>query len=127
MVASGRDIYQLVEHALRNAKTPQTCSQLMEVEGIRETALHEFDTQDVQEASNKLSNLLGDLWRRGVLERSPADPSLRGKARFAYSWATTSLPQTSPRARERPAIKITEKDNAVVIEVDDIIINIRRR
>lgn len=127
IAATGRDIYQLVEHALRSADRPQTCSQLMESETIRDTALYEFNTQDVQEATNKLSNLLGDLWRRGLLERTPADPALRGKARFAYRWAQTVLPQLSSRVKERPALRITEKDNSVVIEVDDIVINIRRR
>lgn len=62
IAATGGDIYQLVEHALRSADRPQMCSQLMESETIRDTALYEFNTQDVQEATNKLSNLLGDLW-----------------------------------------------------------------
>lgn len=127
-IASGRDIYQLVEHALRQSPEPMACSQLMEIDTIRETALREYDTEDVQEATNKLSNLLGDLWRRGLLERTAAAPSLRGKARFAYSWAQTALPRISSRVvKERPALKITEKDNAVVIDVDNITITIKRR
>jgi hypothetical protein len=132
-IRSERTIYQLVETHLRKQDSPITCVDLMDIPEIRKEAVAEFGgpDKDVRVATNKLSDTLGFMWRRGLLTRYPAPQSERSLARFAYAWASTkSEPSTRPipppvRSVGKSAINIKEHEEGVEIEFDKFIIYIK--
>ena len=79
-IKSTDSIYQVIEEALKGVTTPQTCVDLMNNPVIRAAAMKRFNA-DLQLSTNKLSDTLGFMWRRGLLQRYPSsDPT--SMARF---------------------------------------------
>jgi hypothetical protein len=73
------EIYSVLERHLRAAgDTPQTCVDLLEHSDIRA----------ITDDTNRISNYLGHMWRKGLLQRHIAPPSNLSMARFAYTWKT---------------------------------------
>lgn len=119
-IKSDEALYNIVEDVLGNAELPMTCAELMDIPSIRKAAIKRFG-DDVQVATNKLSDMLGFMWRRQVLERYQAPPS-RSMARYAYKLAersvevsTDPLPPPVPLAT-RPHFTISEQNGDVLIE-----------
>jgi hypothetical protein len=129
MINSMDDIYNVIERALRSLNEPATCVRLMEMNDVRQAALAEFG-DDVQLATNKLSDTLGFMWRRGVLDRFPAPRGNGTKARFAYMFKKEKVASLSPLpspASKKPTFTITETDSDVTIEFDHVTLIVRRR
>ena len=86
-IKSDRPIYGLIEKHLKVNKQPVTCNALMDIDEIRLEALNEFGeaNQDLQLATNKMSDVLGFMWRRGVLTRFPAPRYGTSFARYSYT------------------------------------------
>lgn len=85
---------------------------------IRKETLLEFGgkERDVRVATNKLSDTLGFMWRRGLLTRYPAPRGELSFARFAYSWASNS--KDEPAGPISPPIRSTKgfpEDNMLVL------------
>ena len=70
-IKSTDSIYQVIEEALNGVTTPQTCVDLMNNPVIRAAAMKRFNA-DLQLSTNKLSDTLGFMWRRGLLQRYPS-------------------------------------------------------
>lgn len=70
-IRSADPLYPLVTKALEESDSPQTCAMLMDRFDIRSAACARFG-DDIRVATYKLSNLLGFMWRKGLLLRSPA-------------------------------------------------------
>lgn len=85
-IKSDKTIYQVLERHLREADGPLTCVDLMDRNDVRAEALKEFGgkERDVRQATNKLSDALGFMWRRGLLTRFPAPKGSHSLARFSY-------------------------------------------
>ena len=95
-------IYDVVEAAMTGLVQPITVAELMEIPSVRTAAIEKFGA-DIQVSTNKLSDMLGFMWRRGVLERYPASSSIT-MARFAYMLkeAASTEPKAIPNAKPRP-------------------------
>lgn len=119
-IKSQRPIYDLVEGKLRKAKRPMTCSELMDDPAIREEAVSEFGgpDNDVQQASNKLSDVLGFMWRKGVLMRYPAPKDSLSFARYAYEFI---VQPEQPLKAVPPPVKLKTKTLLGVVEHDDCV------
>ena len=65
-IRSDRGIYQLLEKHLRAAAYAMTCVNLMGINEIRKAAVEIYGgtDKDVRIATNKLSDVLGFMWRR---------------------------------------------------------------
>jgi hypothetical protein len=74
-------IYQVIEKILKASKKPLTCVELFDFEEIRQYA----------EDTNKVSDYLGHMFRRGLLRREPVSKGSAGAARFAYTWKDPKL------------------------------------
>lgn len=127
-IRSTRSIYQLVEDKLGSSDSPLTVTTLMDDMDIRREALSEFG-DDVRTATNKLSDVLGFMWRRGLLTRYPAPRETNSFARYAYALfkqpeETPPKPILSP-ARSKTMVGITEHSDCVEIEFDKFVILIR--
>lgn len=133
-IKSADEIYKVVDKALNESAEPQTCAQLMERADVREAAVARF-SEDVQIATNKLSDLLGFMWRRGILMRYQA-PSSTSMARFAYGLAkhkedaqvlTPIPPPVRLQDDSKPRFTITENDEGVTLEFAQVTIVIKAK
>lgn len=130
-IKSEKTIYSLLEKHLRATEEPVTCVDLMDIQEIRKAALAEFGQQDVRLATNKLSDALGFMWRRGLVTRFPAPKESTSFARYSYIWdrkedAKPISPLPSPsRLSGKHNIQIIEHDEGVEIVLDKMTIYIR--
>lgn len=126
-IRSKRDIYRLIEKHLLQAEEPMTCVDLMDIDEIAQEAMREFGN-DKREASDKLSDTLGFMWRRNVLSRFMTTGASGQKARFAYAWANkpeTDMKTVPPHARAKTGITVQEREDGVMIEFEKFFVFIR--
>lgn len=67
-IKSSNEIYDVIESALTDTPLALTAVELMERPEVRRSAIERFGT-GIQITTNKLSDLLGFMWRREVLDR----------------------------------------------------------
>ena len=124
-IKSEAGIYKILEDILRETKVPLTCVDLYDRPEVRK---HARDT-------NKVSDFLGHMWRRGLLQRWYAAKDSTAKARFAYTWLEQN---EEPKKVERlltavqsrthkPNCTITEGDNCVILDFDDFTITVQSK
>lgn len=129
MIKSADAVYEAVENALHGAKSPMTCASIMDDPEVRKAALERFGN-DAQVATNKLSDVLGYMWRRGILDRYPAPPS-RSMARYAYALKNQNFGdgesvELKPIDRlGKHALSITEKNGEVILDFQQFTIIVR--
>jgi hypothetical protein len=127
MIRSTDEIYPTVTEALSKSTKPMTCADLMAVPTVFNAALNRWG-QDKVKASEKLSDTLGFMWRRGVLDRFPAPPSL-SMARYAYAIAGKfdhiGEPITPPLTKHKGDLTVVEKDGEVIIEMKNFTIVVK--
>jgi len=127
-IKSNDSLYDVLEDALTGLKEPVTAAALMERPKVRASAIERFGP-DIQVATNKLSDRLGFMWRKGVLEKFPStDPHTI--ARFAYMLKAQSLPSpkalpSSPASVVNSALSIIERDGEVVLDFKQFTIIVR--
>lgn len=139
-IKSPRGIYQLLEKHLRAAASPggsgpMTVTALMDIPEVRQAALHELTTDDdVRVATNRLSDALGFMWRRGLLTRFPAPKESNSFARYAYSWeqqddATVPTPvaRMEPKRLEGFRCTVSEFEGGVLLSFPKFTITIESK
>lgn len=119
-IKSDEAIYQVIETALTGSTQAQTCAMLMDRPEVRAAAVAKFGA-DVQIATNKLSDLLGFMWRKGILDRFPAPPST-SMARYAYALRNQILDSA---AISKHALSIIEREGEVVLDFKQFTIVIK--
>lgn len=130
LIKSTDGIYDAIDDALSNITVPQSAPSLMDNPAVRQAAMKKFGN-DIQIATNKLSDTLGFMWRRGVIDRFAAPPD-RSQARWAYAkkgdfsdYDTPIAYQPSEPKLGKHALSITEKDGEVVLDFQQFTIVIR--
>lgn len=120
VIKSEFGIYGVLERYLRAAKDPLTCVDLFAKNDVKKFAAN----------ANKVSDYLGHMWRRGLLDRFYAPKDSTTMARYAYLWKAQEVaaepepvPSTQPSRRNK--LDITEKDGVVEIRTEKVIITIR--
>ena len=123
-------LFAALESALRNADEPLDCVQLFDLPIIREHA----------KTVNRVSDYLGNLWRKGLVVRLPAPKMTNTKARWLYQWKDKN-PYARPKADltqviqytgdmntllKRPSIEITEEGNVITLTMPHLSIVIRQ-
>ena len=137
VIKSDKPIYALVEKHLRLNPQPVTCSALMEIDEIRTEALRAFggEDRDVVVATRKMSNMLGFMWRRGILTRYPTPTTDTSFARFSYAMTEVKeapvkpIPPARPRSVPPPKLPLTVKEceGGVEIELANFIIIVKQK
>jgi len=100
-----------LETALQSATTPLDCTQLFAMAEIRAHAA----------SVTRVSDYLGNLWRRGLVERLPGLKNTDGRSRWMYQWrgkrplAPEAIVYSPKVLTDRPSMLITEEG-----EVDPI-------
>lgn len=132
MIRSQNEIYERLDEAFDKFKDPMTCVDLMEIPEVRAAALSRWG-KDVQEATEKLSDTIAFMWRRGILNRYAAPPNPRNKARYAYAKrleesVEDAIPyKPTPRTKNRGALEIVEKDGEVVLNFEKFTVVIKSK
>lgn len=116
-IKSEHPIYKVLEHLLRESDTPLTSVQLWDAPEVREHA----------KSAEKVSDHLGLMWRRGLVQRWTAPKDSLARARYAYTWIDqpeANVPKrvealhvvTSPHKRAN--VTITEEKDRVVLDFE---------
>lgn len=112
--SENQGIYATLEKLLRATNEPLTCVDLYNaIPNVKQFA----------ETPNRISDYVGHMWRRGLLQRWTAPKTLDSKARYAYTWK-----DGAKSAKPLPDIKLVKTDKPVasatkptvrIIENDD--------
>ena len=85
---------------------------------------------------SRVSDYLGNLWRKGVVLRLPAPKLGSSRSRWLYEWKGSRGPKLyasgaeeyTPRIiADRPTCLITEEGNVITLEFPNLIISIRQK
>lgn len=127
MIKSDAEIYGILEELLRQAgDTPQTCVDLHEDHRVRALV----------PSANRVSDYLGHMWRRGVVQRYYATKNNTQRTRYAYTWKEPPEEEAQPTPIERltvvpkttkPNVTITETDGSVVLDFPEFTITVKRK
>lgn len=122
-VRSADEIYKVITKALTGATEPMTCSDLMNVPEVREEAIRRFSS-DIQDTTNKVSNLLGLMWRREVVEKHGIDRN-DTRARFGYLLKKPKIGNTKIESKRK--FEVREENGAIVIEFSDFVLTVKAK
>jgi hypothetical protein len=125
-------LYGALEEALKNSDEALDCATLFDMPEVKKHA----------STVNRVSDYLGNMWRKGDVARVPA-PRLEGtRARWLYAWKGRVLAKptldeirntaefTSGKVNKilsRPSLEITEEGRSVVITTAILTITIKQR
>jgi len=130
-IRSVDEIYSVLDEAMSNIPRPLSCAELMDRPDVRGAAIAKWG-KDIQKATDKLSDTLGFMWRRQVLDRFSSPVVGSSRARFAYAKAgdfkdfDTPMKYIAPeRTSAKGDMEIIEKNGEVIISLKDFTIVIR--
>ncbi len=113
-----------LEAALRAASVPMDAQTLFDMASIKEHAA----------SSARVSDYLGNLWRKGLVVRLPAADLGKGKPRWMYEWKgqrgakyLDAVEYTPKVLADRPSVLITEEGNVITLEFPNLIIQVRQK
>lgn len=115
-------LLELLEKIMMEAPEPLDCNELFDRPEVRARAA----------SPNRVSDYLGNLWRKGKLSRFPATNPGRGP-RWKYQWKTkvfagTSSFEYTPRViANRPTMLISEHGDQIQIELADLTIIVKQK
>jgi hypothetical protein len=118
-------LFPALEAALKAASEPMDAQAFFDMPQIREHAA----------SANRVSDYLGNLWRKGQVVRLPAPKEGSSRSRWLYEWKGSKGPKLythaleySPRVlADRPSVLITEEGNVITMEFPNLIISIRQK
>ena len=117
MIKHDNTLYEALETALKECKQPATCADLFMIPRIRRLA----------ESNNRVSDYLGNMWRKGQLLRYPAPKDASTAARWMYAWKPQikrrgGLPEPieAPVPHKLGMIEVVEGTNDVIINLPDL-------
>jgi hypothetical protein len=129
-IRNEQGLFGALEKALRKSTEPLDCQTLFEMGAVREHA----------ETPNRVSDYLGNMWRKGLVLRLPAPRLENTRARWLYVWKNKG-PKPKPKidlaeaiefsttvdnVLNRPNMQVTEEGDTVVITLPAITITIRQ-
>ena len=112
-----------LEKVLQAASTPLDANQLFALPEIRAHA----------RGVSRVSDFLGNLWRKGCVDRLPGTRHADGLYRWLYQWRGDHAPATGsvvykPRVlADRPSMLVTEEGQGLTVELPNLVISIRQK
>lgn len=126
-IKSEAEIYRILEGYLKSTDTPLSSSALWE----------HADVQANARSAEKVSDYLGLMWRRNLLQRWNTPATATSRARYAYTWRTeTDDAQATPvmssihgvsSPHKRGNVVITEDNDRVVLDFDKFTIIVQAK
>ena len=125
-IKSEAAIYKIVEQYIRGSKEPLTCVMLWEHDDVKRHA----------RSPEKVSDFLGHMWRRGLLQRWAVPKNSTDRSRYAYSWIDEPGAD-EPRKVEKLTllnnghkksnVTITEDEDRVILDFDKFTITMHAK
>lgn len=126
---SEEGLFEVLERILKASPEPLDCVELYNQHAeVRERASN----------PNRVSDYLGNLWRKGKLIRLPAPRGENNKARWLYAWKGKA-PAKKPRVEEgmvfdttlntvlnKPNLSIEDDGRRIIITMPDLTITIEQ-
>lgn len=124
-------LFQVLETELRSSEEPLDCATLFERAVVRQHA----------QTINRVSDYLGNMWRKGQVLRVAA-PKLEGtKARWMYIWKdkgpkkrakpdmtkAIEYQPTLDHVLNKPGLDISDDGRTVMINLPELVITIQRK
>lgn len=124
MIRSTAEIYKVLEKHLKKAgDNPQTCVDLYE----------HRDVQALVESANRVSDYLGHMWRRGVLQRWYAANTTQ-RSRYAYTWIGDEKREEPKPVHyltsvdgKKPNVTVVEEENRLVLDFKSFTVTIQSK
>jgi len=121
-------LYEALEAELKKSLEPMDCAMLFEKASVRKFA----------QTVGRVSDYLGNMWRRGDVVRLPAPRLENSRSRWMYMWKgrrPAPLPTPDEAVEfdakkvlvQRPMIEISEAGKSLVIETPGYVITIKQR
>jgi hypothetical protein len=127
MRTNDQGLFWALENALKVAEHPLDCHDLF---AIDEVQLHATNYQ-------RVSDYLGNMWRKNLLIRMPApkDTKKSCRTRYVYQWRGENVPNIHQHAMEytprvfvdKPSVLISEEGNVITLEFPNLLISIRQK
>ena len=127
MIKSDAVTYQVLEELFRAAgDNPLTCVDLHEDQRVRNLA----------PSPNRVSDYLGHMWRRGLVQRWYASKETAQRSRYAYTWIEQADEKPQAVARltvppkptpEKPNVTVTEPDGSITLDFKEFTITVKRK
>lgn len=100
---SEEGLFEVLEKELRAADEPMDCNMLFDLASVRSHAA----------SANRVSDYLGNLWRKGSVLRLPAPKGDNNKARWMYVWKDKG-PKKTPKPDVSQAFAYDDKVNTIL-------------
>jgi len=119
-------LFPALEAALRAATEPVDAQALFDMPAIKEYAA----------SVNRVSDYLGNLWRKGLVVRQAAPRTGTSRTYWTYTWKgqqgprllTDSADGYSPRVLiDRPTVLITEEGRVITLDFPNLSIRIQQK
>jgi hypothetical protein len=130
-IRSKAEIYQILEEILRETKEPLTCNDIWD---------QHLKVREAEPAgARRISDILGFMWRKGIVIRYTLPKTRENFARYGYTWKVRpeekieklpDVPQPeAPIVCEEPTkyLKVTEIRNGVVIDYNNLKITVQTK
>lgn len=100
-------LFDTLEKALKKAAEPMDAGELFDMAEIKECA----------STMRRISDYLGNMWRKGLLVRTPAPKGIESKCLWMYEWKGNRDPKIYDNALiytpkvliDKPAVYVTEE------------------
>lgn len=127
-IKSDAAIYKIIEQHLKASKDPLSSTDLWAHDDVRANA----------RSPEKVSDYLGLMWRRGILQRWHTPKTSASRALYAYSWNTDEPARHEPVVALKPLsavpqtykksnVVITEEENRIVLDFDKFTLTIQAK
>ena len=118
-------LFPALETALKAATEPLGAQNFFDMPDIRAHAA----------SVSRVSDYLGNLWRKGLVLRLPAGKDPTNRSRWLYEWKGARGPKLYAEGQEytpriladRPTCLITEEGSVITLEFPNLIISIRQK
>jgi hypothetical protein len=116
-------LFPAIEKALRDSSEPMSCTQLFAIPEVKKHA----------QSINRVSDYLGNLWRKNLVVRLHAGNEDVSRSRWCYQWKDPKVQVTDsveylPRViADRPSVLVTELGNVLTLEFPNLVVQIRQK
>lgn len=116
-IKSDAEIYRIIEAHIKASSEPLTCVALWEHNDVREHA----------RSPEKVSDFLGLMWRRNLLQRWSAPKTSTDRSRYAYSWVEDTEANKPKKVdvmslvdtrHKKSNVTVTEDGNRIILDFD---------
>ena len=116
-------LFPAIEAALKAASEPMDAQALFDMAPIREHAA----------SVNRVSDYLGNMWRKNLVTRLPAPKMTGSRSRWTYEWRGQKGPKvygteyTPNILLDRPTLLVTEEGTTITLEFSNLVIVVKQK